>query len=90
MRSVRIHFLDLSRVDPQGFGAGRVQRELVEQKRVKRERAEQKRTSHERVEQERAKQERAEQEFLFRRLEPVDTGYHHNLCCMSSIRSWTG
>ena len=76
MRSVRTHFLNLSRVDSQRFGAGRVQRELVEQKRVKRERAEQKRTPRERV----------EQDFLFKHLEPVNTGYHHNLCCMDGTR----
>ena len=36
----------------------------------------------ERVERERVEQERLEQELLFKRLKPVETGYHRNLCCM--------
>jgi hypothetical protein len=49
--------------------------------RVERERAEQ-----ERAEQERAEQERVEQELLFRRLKPVETGYHRDLRCMDGTR----
>src|SRR5258706_1765445 len=47
---------------------------------------EQERMEQERVEQERVEQERVEreQELLFRRLMPVKTGYHRNLCCMDS------
>ena len=60
----------------------------MERKRV--ERAERERLEQERVEQERAErekeQERAEQEFLFRRLKPVDTGYHDRLRCMDGTR----
>jgi hypothetical protein len=35
---------------------------------------------------ERVEQERAEQEFLFRRLEPAKTSYHHDLGCMDGTR----
>ena len=91
MRSVSTHLLNLWIVGPQGFGAEqaereRVQRELIEQERVKQEREEQKRVQHKREEQERAEQERAEQKLLFRRLKPVDTGYHRSLCCMDGTR----
>src|SRR5258706_13388497 len=55
----KLSFLNLSIVDPQGFGV---------------ERAEQ------------AEQEQAEQELLFRRLMPVNTGYHRDLCCMDGTR----
>ena len=37
----------------------------------------------ERVEQERVERE---QELLFRRLKPVETGYHRDLCCMDGTR----
>jgi hypothetical protein len=40
----------------------------------------------ERVEQERVEREQAEQEFLFRRLKPVETSYHHDLRCMDGTR----
>ena len=33
-----------------------------------------------------AEQERVEQELLFRRLMPVKTGYHRDLCCMDGTR----
>ena len=46
----------------------------------------QEQVERERGKRERAEQERAEQEFLFRRLKPVDTGYHRNLCCMDGTR----
>ena len=38
------------------------------------------------MEQERVEQERAEQEFLFKRLMPVQTGYHRKLRCMDGTR----
>src|SRR5258706_15115635 len=38
--------------------------------------------STERAAQEQAERERVEQELLFRRLKPVETGYHRDLCCM--------
>jgi hypothetical protein len=44
------------------------------------------RAEQERVERERVEQERVEQEFLFRRLKPVDTGYHRSLRCMDGTR----
>ena len=46
----------------------------------------QEQVEREREKRERAEQERAEQELLFRRLKPVDTGYHRNLCCMDGTR----
>jgi hypothetical protein len=44
------------------------------------------RAERERVEQERVEQERIEQELLFRRLKPVETGYHRKLGCMDGTR----
>jgi len=38
------------------------------------------------MEREQVEQERVEQELLFRRLKPVDTGYHCKLCCMDGTR----
>src|SRR5258706_3936237 len=94
-------FLSLSIVDPQGFGVGRAERERsererMEQERVERERNEREQKERERVEQERveqkraeqeqAEQERVEQDFLFKRLKPVETGYHRKLRCMDGTR----
>jgi len=50
------------------------------------ERLQQERLERGRAEKERVEQERAEQEFLFKRLKPVKTGYHHDLCCMDGTR----
>src|SRR5258706_7590883 len=106
MRPVSPHFLNLSIVDPQGFGVEQAERERVEreqaeqeraeqeraerkraqQERAERKRAEQERAEQERAERERAEQERVEQEMLFRRLKPVETGYHRKLCCMDGAR----
>ena len=44
------------------------------------------RTERERAEQEQVEQERVEQDFLFRRLQPIEAGYHHNLRCMDGTR----
>jgi len=49
---------------------------------VERERVEQ----VERVERERVEQERVEQELLFRRLKPIEAGYHRDLRCMDGTR----
>ena len=49
---------------------------------MKRERMEERK----RAEQERAEQERVAEEYLFRRLKPVDTGYHDSLRCMDGTR----
>jgi hypothetical protein len=65
MRSVSSHFLNLSIVDPQGFGLERAERGRVEQERG--------RLEQERAEQERAEQDRVDQDILFRRLKPVET-----------------
>ena len=69
MRPVSPQLLNLSIGDPQGFGVERGERERMERER-------------ERMEQERVEQERVEQEFLFRRLKPVEAGYHLRLHCM--------
>jgi hypothetical protein len=83
-------------MDPQSIGVERerverervewVEQKRVERKRVEQERAERGRAEQERAEQERAEQERVEQELLFRRLEPVKTGYHRDLRCMDGTR----
>ena len=44
------------------------------------------RAERERVERERVEQERIEQELLHKRLKPVETGYHRELCCMDGTR----
>ncbi len=105
----KLSFLNLSIVDPQGFGVARAERERLElverdrneqgrmerdrnerermeRERMERERMEQERVEQERVEREQAEQERTEQDFLFRRLKPVETGYHHDLRCMDGTR----
>ena len=61
----------------------RNERERIEQERVERERVERERVEQERVEQE---QVQREQELLFRRLKPVEAGYHRDLCCMDGTR----
>src|SRR5882757_460218 len=73
MRPVSPQLLNLSIGDPQGFGVERGERERMERER-------------ERMEQERVEQERVEQEFLFRRLKPVEAGYHLKLRCMDDTR----
>ena len=50
------------------------------------ERLERERAAQERAMQERSQQARVEQELLFRRLKPVETGYHRDLCCMDGTR----
>ena len=64
----------------------RMERERVERERVEQKRAEQNRAEKGRVEKERVEQERVEQEFLFRRLKPVEAGYHRELQCMDGTR----
>jgi hypothetical protein len=64
----------------------RAERERVERKRVEQARIERERAEQERAEQERAAQERAEQELLFRRLKPIEAGYHRDLRCMDGTR----
>src|SRR5258707_548180 len=77
MSPVSSHFFNLSIGDPQGFGVERAERERMGRERE--------RMEQERVEQER-EQERVEQEFLFRRLKPVEAGYHRKLRCMDDTR----
>ena len=84
VRPVSSHFLNLSIFYTQGFGIERAEQEQMEQ--MERQRAEQERAEQERDLVERTEQERVEQEFLFRRLKPVRTGYHSDLCCMEGTR----
>ena len=88
MRPVSSHFLNLLIVDPQGFGAERAEKERVERERerMEGEQVERERMERERVERERAERERVEQELLFRRLKPVETGYHRKFCCIDGTR----
>ena len=66
----------------------RNEREQIEREQIERERMEREQVERERVEREQVEQERAgrQQEFLFRRLRPVESGYHRNLCCMDGTR----
>ena len=73
--------VEQERLEQERVERDRVKRDRVEQKRLEREKAEQ-----ERIEQERVEQERVEQEFLFRRLKPVETGYHRKFRCMDGTR----
>src|SRR5882757_8050386 len=84
MSSVSSHFFTLSIVDPQGFGVERAEQDRVERERVERDLQE--RNERERMERKRVERERVEQELLFRRLKPVETGYHRDLCCMDGTR----
>ena len=89
--SSKLSSLELSIVGSHWFDAERAEAERVERERVERERAEQERVERERAERERAEQERAEQEraekkLLFKRLKPVETGYHRDLRCMDGTR----
>src|SRR5258706_9796721 len=63
----------------------RMERERMERDRMERE---QDRVEQDRVEREQVNQDRVEreQELLFRRLKPVETGYHRNLHCMDGTR----
>ena len=81
MRPVSAHSLDQSIVDLQGLFVEREEREERKRKRMEREGME-----RERMERGRLEQERLEQELLFRRLKPVDTGYHRDLRCMDGTR----
>ena len=89
MKPVSSDVLNLSIVDPQGFGVERAEQEQAEREQAERER----------VANETSKlsfsvdsrplgfsAERAEQELLFRRLKPVSTSYHRKLCCMDGAR----
>ena len=53
---------------------------------MEQDRNEQGRMEREREEREQVEQERVEQELLFRRLKPVEAGYHRKLCCMEDTR----
>ena len=91
MRPVSSHILNLSIVDPQGFGV-----EQAEQERAARERAERERVANETSKLSFSQSansrfsgfvvEQAERELLFRRLKPVSTSYHRKLCCMDGTR----
>ena len=101
MKPVSSLILNLSIVDPHGFGVERAEQERVERER---ERMERERIERERAERERAAHETsklsfsqsvdcrgfgvelAERELLFRRLKPISTSHHRKLCCMDGTR----
>ena len=78
--------LERERVERERSERERVERERVERERAERDRLERERAEQERTERERVEQERTEQEFLFRRLKPVEAGYHRKLRCMDGTR----
>ena len=89
----RLELVERERNEQEQIEQERNERERMERERMERERMERERIEQERVEQEQAEQERVErervereQEFLFRRLKPVETGYHRDLCCMDGTR----
>src|SRR5258706_7089993 len=66
----------------------RMERDRNERDRNERDRMERDRMEQERMEQERVEQERVEreQDLVFKRLKPVETGYHRDHCCMDGTR----
>jgi len=78
---VGTHCLDLARVHSHWFCIERTESERIERERIEREKE-----VREREVRERAEQERAEQELLLRRLKPIETSYHWDLCCMDGTR----
>ena len=77
---VSSHIFKLTIVDTHGFDVERADQERNERGRERLERGEAKR------ERARVEQEKVEQELLFKRLKPVETGYHRDLCCMDGTR----
>jgi len=84
----RLELVEQKRSEQERMEQERNERERMERERMERGRMERERVEQARVEQERVEQERVEreQDFLFRRLKPVETGYHHDLCCMDGTR----
>ena len=76
LEQVRLELVERERME-------RVERERNERERMERERVERERVEQEQVERERVERE---QELLFRRLMPIKTGYHRDLCCMDGTR----
>src|SRR5258706_1585348 len=74
------------RLERERLARERAEQERAEQERAEQERAEQERAAQERREQARLEQARQDQELLFRRLKPVETGYHRSLRCMDGTR----
>ena len=70
------------------MGSHWVYLEQAERERVERERVEREQAERERLERERVEQERVEQELLLKRLKPVETSYHWDLCCMDGTRQY--
>jgi len=81
--------LEQERLEQERLEQERLERERPERERLERERLEQEQLEQleqERLEQERLERERLEQDSLFRRLKPVETGYHLDLRCMDGTR----
>jgi len=76
------------RTERQQAERDRAERERAERERAELKRAERQRAQRERAERERVKQERAEQDLLLRRLKPLETSYHWDLCCMEGTRQY--
>ena len=79
MRPVSSQFPNQSRADPRVFGVERDERERIERVEL---------MEQARVEQARVDQARVDQELIFRRLKPVETGYHRKLRCMDGTRQY--
>ena len=89
----RVELVERKRNEQERMERERTERERMERERAELERAELERMERERVERERVEREQVEQdrvereqEFLFRRLKPVETGYHRKLRCMDGTR----
>ena len=79
----RLELVERERNEQEQLKRERNERERIERGRVERERVEQEQAERERVEREQVERE---QEFLFKRLRPVEAGYHRDLCCMDGTR----
>ena len=82
----RLELVERERKEQERKERKRKEQERTERERMERERTERERLEQERLEQEQVEQERVEQDFLFRRLKPVETCYHRDLCCMDGTR----
>ena len=82
----RLELVERERKEQEQMERERKEQERTEREQKERERKERERVEQEQVEQEKVEQERAEQDFLFRRLKPVETCYHRDLCCMDGTR----
>src|SRR5258706_10605616 len=83
--------MERERIEQERLEQERLEQERLERERPEREQLEQEQLEQEQLEQleqerERLERERLEQDSLFRRLKPVETGYHLDLRCMDGTR----